>query len=151
MSDEMSWISNRYRASRVDFSHPYLIIYANQPPEIVPYTVAAVLARFLPEQSTIVCSLPLTFKALSTTERSDILAYTLDRYKFPLETTRHEITNKLSEEVDSRVVHFVPPLIIVEIDVSTGLTYTRKSLPGKSGGLNLMYYESREEYWQDNS
>lgn len=68
------------------------------------------------------------FKPLSTTQRSDLLTCSLHCYKFPFETTRHEIINKLREEVGIRTFHFVPPLIIVEINVSSGRTYEKKSL-----------------------
>lgn len=149
-SEEMDWIRNRYNASRVDFSPPDLMIYTNQPPKTVPYTVAALLARFVPEGSDCHCSIPRGFKPLSTNQRDDLLSYSINRYEFPLEGTRHEIISKLLKEVDIREVHFVPPLIIVEIDVSTGRTYARKSLPGKAGGLNIMYHESSEGFWKGN-
>lgn len=148
---ETSWIHERYSANKIGFSPPDVLIYTNQPPKNVPYTVAGMLARFVPEDSTFQCSIPGAFKPLSTTERSDLLAYPLHRYEFPLEESRYEIINKLLKEVDIRAVHFVPPLVIVEIDVSTGRTYARKSLPGKAGGLNIMYHESIEGYWKGNS
>lgn len=145
-SEEISWICRRYDATRISVGPPEIIIYTNKPPKIVLYTVAALLARFVPEEFNLQCSIPGGFKPLSTTQRSDLLKYSLYRYEFPLEETRREIINKLCEEVDIRVVHFVPSLIIVEIDVSTGRTYARKSLPGKAGGLNIMYHESAEGY-----
>lgn len=147
----MSWIRKRYNAGKVSVSPPDLMIYTDQPPKTIPYTVAALLARFVPENSSLHCSIPGTFKPLSTTERSDLLTYPLKRYEFPLEETRKEIINKLREEIDIRAIHFVPPLIIVEIDVSTGRTYARKLLPGKAGGVNIMYHESQEGYWKGNS
>lgn len=150
-SKEMSWIRRRYNAIQVSVSPPEITIYTNKPPKIVPYTVAALLARFVPEESNLQCSTPGAFKPLSTTQRNDLLTHSLCRYEFPLEETRRDIINKLRKEVDIRAVHFVPPLIIVEINVSTGRTYARKSLPGKAGGLNIMYHESAEGYWEGNS
>lgn len=146
----MTWILKRDGAIRISVSHPEILIYTNKLPKTVPYTVAALLARFVPAESNLHCSIVGAFKPLSTTERSDLLKYSLYRYEFPPEEARREIINKLCEEVDIRAVHFVPPIIVVEIDVSTGRTYARKSLPGKAGGQNIMYHESPEGYWEGN-
>lgn len=51
-SQELSWILKRYDAIRVSISPPEIITYTNKPPKTVPYTVAALLARFVPEEST---------------------------------------------------------------------------------------------------
>lgn len=144
-SEEISWIRRRYDAIRVSVWPPEIMIYINKPRKIVPYTVAALLAQFVSEESNLQCSIPGAFK------HSDPLKYSLNRYEFPLEETRRVIINKLCEEVDIRAIHFVPPLIIVGIDVSTGRTCAMKSLSGKAGGLNIMYYESAEGYWEGNS
>lgn len=146
----MTWILKRYGAIRISVSPPEILIYLNKPPKTVPYTMAALLARFVPAESNLHCSIVGAFKPLSTTERSDLLKYSLYRYEFPPEEARREIINKLCEEVDIRAVHFVPPITVVEIDISTGRTYARKSLPGKAGGQNIMYHESPEGYWEGN-
>ncbi|KAI4223186.1 MAG: hypothetical protein L6R40_008518 [Gallowayella cf. fulva] len=53
--------------------------------------------------------------------------------------------------MDIRAVHFLPPAIVIELDVSSGRAYQRFSLPSKAGGLTIKYHQSLEPYWKDSS
>lgn len=148
-SQELSWIRKRYSANLVGFSPPDLLIHTNEPPKPLPLTVAGVRARFVPAESGLKCCIPLgPFSPLRKANLDDLLPQSLlCPHEFPSEEARYEIINELREEVDIRTVHFSPPLVIVELDVSTGRVYPRSSLPGKAGGLDILYYESAEEYY----
>lgn len=152
-SEELKWIEERYQADRIDFGAPDMMIHTRQPPQPMPFTLAAMLVRFIPtEPYPNYYPVPEgDFKPLSTTKRNDLLAAPLRRYEFPSSEIRSEIIQKLRTKADIRVIHFFPPLIIVEIDVSTGRKYERKSLPAKAGGLNIMYHVNENGYWKGTS
>lgn len=153
-SGELKWLDERYHADRIDLCPPDMLIHTQEPPELIPFTVAAMLVRFIPTASNPVyydTSPTGAFKPLSKTERHDILPDLLLRYEFPPSKIRNKIIDKLRREVDIRAVHFFPPLIIVEIDVRTSRYCARKSLPAKAGGLNIMYHQSEEGYWKGTS
>lgn len=62
---------------------------------------------------------------------------------------RSTVVDALQDEVKIRAVHSVPPLIIVELRTTDGRKYDRRSLPGKAGGLNIMYHHGEENFWSE--
>ena len=147
---EWTWISERYRSSNVVFEFPDIIITTDVPPhQPIPLTVAGCLARFIPPDVTLQSVLPLGhFIPYGSADR-DIFPFQLPKFRFPTLDQRSIIVDALQEELNVRAVHFVPPLIVVELSVTDGRKYERKTLPGKAGGLNIMYRHREESFWSE--
>ncbi|MCJ1366632.1 hypothetical protein MMC16_005762 [Acarospora aff. strigata] len=147
---EWAWLSNRFDADKIIFEFPDIIITTNAPPpQPIPLTIAGCLVRFIPPDIALPTVLPLgRFKPYSTAKR-DIFPFLLPKFRFPTLDQRSTIVDTLQEEVNIRAVHFVPPLIIVELSVTDGRKYEYKTLPGKAGGLNIMYHHGEESFWSE--
>ena len=105
--------------------------------------------RFIPPDVTLSTVIPLgQFMPYSSANR-DIFPFLLPKFAFPTLDQRSTIVDALQEETNIRAVHFVPPLIIVELSVTDGRKYERKSLPGKAGGLNIMYHHDEKSFWSE--
>jgi len=147
---QWAWISERFNASKIIFESPDIIITTIVPPtQPIPLTIAGCLVRFIPPDVALPTALPLgNFMPYSTAKR-DIFPFLLPRFEFPTLDQRSTIVEALQNEINVRAVHFVPPLIIVELPVTDGRRYERKSLPGKAGGLNIMYHHSEKSFWSE--
>jgi len=69
-------------------------------------------------------------------------------YSIPRHQECHEIIKLLELEVDIRAIHFLPPQIIVELDMTSGKKYDRHSLPSRAGGISIQYHEANESFWK---
>lgn len=145
---EWAWIQKRFGASKIFLEFPDIIITTDVPQaQPIPLTVAGCLARFVPPDVALLTVLPLgQFRPYGSANR-DIFPFPIPRFRFPTLEQRSAIVDALQEEVNIRAIHFVPPLIIVELSVTDGRGYARRSLLGKAGGLNIMYHHSEESFW----
>lgn len=100
--------------------------------------------RFGPPDVSIELTPPFTFRPYGD-QKKDVLDSKLPLFDFPEPSECAEIINKLSVEVEMRAIHFLPPLIIVEL--AMGSTHVRHSLPGRAGDINIVYHESPTSYW----
>lgn len=148
---EIEWIIGKYKAFAVHVDFPDIIIRTSQPPSHIPLTVACALARFIPQDLHLL-SLPYgSLRPYGTKKRDDIVSYSLPKFEIPTHQQSMEVIKLLSSEVDIRAIHFMPPQIIVELDVASGRTYDKQSLPPMAGGLPILYHESIEDYWKGSS
>lgn len=141
---ELEWMRQRYQATSVEVAFPHMCIRTLHPPNPIPCTVGAALVRFAPPDIHIDLTPPFTFLTLKDQKR-DILSSKLSRFQFPAPSICTEIIKKLSVEAKIQAVHFLPPLIIVELP--TGSDYERHSLPGRAGQINIVYHISSKPYW----
>ena len=117
-----------------------------------PLTLAAAVVRFVPPDFNLHTTIPQgKFFPYSTTTREDIVGHQLPRYAIPTESQCLQIIQVLKQEMSIRSIHFLPPLIIVELNVNDGIKYERKTLPAKAGGLNILYHHSSEAFWKGES
>lgn len=145
---ETKWIAERYKARRILVNLPDIFIQTSSPPIPIPLTIAAAVVRFYPLDIELHTTIPQGILVpYGTTQRQDILSYPLPLYAIPTHMQCLEVIERLKAEVSIRSVHFLPPVIIVEIQAHDGRKYDRKTLPAKAGGLNLMYHHSQEAFW----
>ena len=145
---ELDWMLSTYRAKAIHVNLPDIIIRTNQPPANIPLTVGGALVRFVPEDM-ILPDIPVgSLRPYSNKQRGDLLASPLPLYSIPSHQQCYEIIRLLELEADIRAIHFLPPQIIVELDVKKGKTYNRRSLPARAGGLSIQYHEATESFWK---
>ena len=145
---EWNWLRKRFNASYIVFEFPDIIITTNVPqPQPIPLTVAGCLVRFISPDVSLRTVLPLgKFRAYSSA-KLDVFPFPLPKFRFPTLDQRSTIVDALQENLNIGAVHFVPPLIIVELSATDGREYERKTLPGKAGGLYIMYHHGEESFW----
>lgn len=141
---ELLWIRQKYKATSIDIAFPHICIKTLHPPYPIPCTVAAALVRFGPPDVSIELTPPFFPKPYGD-QKKDVLDFKLPLFDFPEPATCAEIISKLSVELKMRAIHFLPPLIIVEL--AMGSAHTRRSLPGRAGGKNIVYHDSPTSYW----
>lgn len=142
--EELSWIRQRYDAKSIELAFPHMCIRTVNPPHPVPWTVAAALVRFAPPESTLALTPMFDSRPYGNRDR-DVLDTKLLPFSFPEPEVCISIIRNLTAEVKIRAIHFLPPLIIVE--VKNGSEYERYSLPGCAGGMNIIYHVSPTPYW----
>ncbi len=152
LDDEAKWISTRYSATRILVDLPDIFIQTGSPPDPIPLTLAAAVVRFYPLDLTIHRTIPHgVFCPYSSTTREDVLGYTVPRYAIPTDEQCLEVIDKLEKEIAIRSIHFLPPMIIVEIQANDGRHYERKTLPSKAGGMKIIYHHNLEPFWKGQS
>ena len=152
LDHELQWIYQRYHAHRILVELPDVLIQTSSPPDPIPLTLAGAVVRFIPLDLNLHTSIPQgKFVPYSTARREDIIGHPIPRYAIPTESQCLQILQVLKQEMSIRSVHFLPPLIIVELNADDGVIYERKSLPGKAGGLNIVYHHSTESFWDGQS
>lgn len=142
--EEVLWIRQRYNATSIDLAFPHMCVKTPEPPHPIPCTVAAALVRFAPPDSVVALTPVIHFQPFGDKKR-DVLGTKLPVFSFPEPAVCTEILRKLAAEVKMRAVHFLPPLIIVEL--RAGSVYQRHSLPGRAGEINIVYHDSPTAYW----
>lgn len=131
---------------------PDIFIQTSSPPDPIPLTLGAAVVRFIPLDLNLHTTIPRgNFFPYSTTTRKDTLDYPIPRFVIPNESQCLQIIQILGQEISIRSVHFLPPLIIVELNAHDGMKYERKTLPAKAGGLNILYHHSPEAFWKGQS
>ena len=148
---EQEWIFTTYRATAIHISFPDITIQTNHPPTEIPLTLGGALVRFLPEDMFIPSVPEGALRPYPNSQRSDLLSSSLPLYSTPSLQQCYEIIRLLAVEVDIRAVHFLPPLIIVELDMTSGKKYARRSLPSRAGGISIQYHEAHEGFWKGSS
>ena len=121
-----------------DLFPQHIIIKTENPPKDVPLTLGGALLRFTP---------PNVYLHYPSKRRDDILTYTLSQFSFPSDAQCHEILQKLEKEVEIRAVHFIPPQIFVEIELTSPRYYERHSLPAEAGGVRIQYHQTEDEFF----
>ncbi len=145
---EWNWLSKRFNASKIVLEFPDIIITTNVPqPQPIPLTVAGCLVRFIPPDVALPTVLPLGKFRPYSSANLNMFPFPLPKFRFPTLDQRSTIVDALQEKINLRAVYFVPPLIIVELSATDGREYERKTLPGKAGGLNIMYHHGEESFW----
>lgn len=141
---ELLWIRQTYRATSIHIAFPHMCIKTLHPPRPIPCTVAAALVRFGPPDVSVELTPPFTSRPYGD-QKNDVLDSKLPLFDFPEPSTCVEIIKKLSVELKMRAIHFLPPIIIVEL--AMGSTHARHSLPGRAGGINIVYHDGPTSYW----
>lgn len=137
-----------YRARAIHVELPDVIIRTDQPPTDIPLTIGGALVRFVPEDM-FLPNLPVdSLKPYPNSQRGDLLSSPLPLYSIPRHQECHEIIKLLELEVDIRAIHFLPPQIIVELDMTSAKKYDRHSLPSRAGGISIQYHEANESFWK---
>lgn len=148
---EINWISKSFDAVEVYVELPDIVVKTTSPPNQIPLTLGSALCCFIPPGLP-PPNLPMGHFAPYGTSNADILTATpLSRFAFPDHEVSIAIVESLSVLMDIRAVHFLPPMIVVELDVSSDRIYQRFSLPSKAGGLTIYYHQSAQPYWEDSS
>ncbi|KAL9102382.1 MAG: hypothetical protein Q9163_002475 [Psora crenata] len=148
---ELDWIFATYRARAIHVSLPDIIIRTDRPPAAIPLTVGGALVRFVPEDM-FLPNLPAgSLRPYPDRRRADLLSSPLPLYSIPSHQQCHEIIRLLELEVDIKAIHFLPPQIIVELDMTSGKRYDRYSLASKAGGISIQYHEANESFWKGSS
>lgn len=145
--EELLWIRRRFVAISIDLAFPHMCIRTLDPPNPIPCTVAAVLVRFAPPDVNIELTPTVNFYPYGDKDR-DVLTSKLPTFSFPDPEVCVTIIRKLALEVKMRAIHFLPPLIIVE--VAGNKVYERYSLPGRAGEITIVYHVSATPYWSGN-
>lgn len=152
LDHELEWICQRYHAHRILVELPDVFVQTSSPPDPIPLTLAGAVVRFIPPDLNLHTTIPKgKFFPYSTVKREDIIGHPIPRYAIPTESQCLHILQVLKQEMSIRSVHFLPPLIIVELNADDEVIYERKSLPGKAGGLNIVYHHSTESFWEGQS
>jgi len=137
-----------YRARAIHVNLPDIIIRTDQPPTEIPLTIGGALVRFVPEDM-VLPNIPVgSLRPYPNSQRGDLLSSPLPLYSIPRHQECHEIIKLLELEVDIRAIHFLPPQIIVELDMTSGKKYDRHSLPSRAGGISIQYHEANESFWK---
>ena len=137
-----------YQASAIHVDLPDIIIRTDQPPTEIPLTIGGALVRFVPGDM-FLPNLPVdSLKPYPNSQRGDLLSSPLPLYSIPRHQECHEIIKLLELEVDIRAIHFLPPQIIVELDMTSGKKYDRHSLPSRAGGILIQYHGANENFWK---
>ena len=102
------------------------------------------ISAFWPPDVSVELTPPFTSRPYGD-QTKDVLDSKLPLFDFPEPSTCVEIIKKLSVEVKMRAIHFLPPLIIMELAI--GSIYARHSLPGRVGDINIVYHDSQTSYW----
>ena len=151
LARELDWMFEVYRATAIHVNLPDIIIRTDRPPTEIPLTTGGALVRFVPEDM-FLPNIPVgALRPYPNTQRGDLLSSPLPLYSIPSHQQCHEIIRVLALEVDIRAVHFLPPEIIVELDVISGKKYARHSLPSRAGGISIQYHEAHESFWKGSS
>lgn len=151
LARELNWMFETFRARTIDVDLPDIIIHTGRPPTEIPLTTGGALVRFVPEDM-FLPNLPAgALRPYPNRQRGDLLSSPLPLYSTPSHQQCHEIIRLLTLEVDIRAVHFLPPQIIVELDVTSEKSYARHSLPSRAGGISIQYHEAHESFWKGSS
>ncbi|KAL9627433.1 MAG: hypothetical protein Q9204_006568 [Flavoplaca sp. TL-2023a] len=146
---ECIWISKQFHAEEVYYELPDIVVKTTSPPTQIPLTLGSAPCRFIPP-GMIPPHLPLGKFAPYPTSEADIMKdITLSPFTFPDNETCIAIIDNLSTLMDIRAVHFLPPMIVVELNVSSNREYQRFSLPKHAGGWTLWYHKSPQPYWKE--
>ena len=149
---ESQWIQERYNAHQILVELPDIFIQTSSPPDPLPLTLAAAVVRFYPLDLNLHTTIPQgRFFPYGTAKKEDILGFQIPRFVIPTEFQCQQIIQKLQEEISIRSIHFLPPIIIVELNADDEKVYGTRSLPAKAGGLNIMYHHSAEPFWKGQS
>ena len=146
--EECNWLCDRFDANRISFDSTELTITTSTAsPQLVPLTIAGCLVRFVPPGVDVSPILSYAKLGFYSTLTRDIFPFPLPRYKFPTLEQRSIIVDTLQREVNMRAVHFLPPFVIVELSVTDGRKYERRTLPENAGGFKIMYYHAERGFW----
>ena len=151
LARELDWMFATYRARAIHVNLPDIIITTNRPPTEIPLTVGGALVRFVPEDMVLPNTAVGFFRPYINSQRGDLLSSPLLLYSIPSHQQCHEIIRLLMLEVDIRAIHFLPPQIIVELDMMSGKKYERHSLPSRAGGISIQFHEAKESFWKGSS
>ena len=151
LARELDWMFATYRARAIHVNLPDIIITTNRPPTEIPLTVGGALVRFVPEDMVLPNTPVGFFRPYINSQRGDLLSSALLLYSIPSHQQCHEIIRLLMLEVDIRAIHFLPPQIIVELDMMSGKKYERHSLPSRAGGISIQFHEAMESFWKGSS
>ena len=148
LARELDWMFATYRARAIHVNLPDIIIRTDQPPTEIPLTIGGVLVRFVPEDM-VLPNIPVgSLRPYPNSHRGDLLSSPLPLYSIPRHQECHKIIKLLELEVDIRAIHFLPPQIIVELDITSGKKYDRHSLPSRAGGMSIQYHEANKSFWK---
>ncbi|KAL9610229.1 MAG: hypothetical protein Q9167_005051 [Letrouitia subvulpina] len=145
---EIDWIFDTYQPKAVHIGPPDIFVDTEHPPTKIPLTLGGALVRFAPPGLCIPMTPFGSLRPYPDRKRDDLLTSPLPLYSIPPHEICLEIMQLLGQEVDFRAIHFLPPLIYVELDISTGKAYNRHSLPSKAGDVSIQYCHSAEGYWK---
>lgn len=146
---ELDWMFATYRAKAIHVSLPDIIISTDQPPTEIPFTLGGALVRFVPEDMLLPNIPDGSLRPYPNSQRGDLLiSSSLPLYSIPSHQQCHEIIRLLELEVDIRAIHFLPPQIIVELDMTSKRKYNRHSLPSRAGEISIQYHEANESFWK---
>ncbi|KAI4135290.1 MAG: hypothetical protein LQ347_000808 [Umbilicaria vellea] len=151
LTRELDWMFATYRARTIDVELPDIVIRTDQPPTEIPLTVGGALVRFVPEDMVLHNVPDGSLRPYPNRQRGDLLSSPLPLFSIPSHQQCHEIIRLLELEVDIRAIHFLPPQIIVELDIVGGKKYNRHSLPSRAGGISIQYHEANESFWKGSS
>ncbi len=150
-ANELDWMFATYRARAIYVHLPDIMIRTDQPPTEIPLTIGGALVRFIPEDMFLPNIPAGSLRPYPNSQRDDLLSSPLRLYSIPSHKQCHEIIRLLELEVDIRAIHFLPPQIIVELDMTSGKKYDRHSLPPRAGGMSIQYHEANEGFWRGSS
>jgi len=119
-ANELDWMFATYRARAIHVDLPDIIIRTDQPPTEIPLTIGGALVRFIPEDMFLPNIPAGSLRPYPNCRRDDLLSSPLPLYSIPSHKQCHEIIRLLELEVDIRAIHFLPPQIIVELDMISG-------------------------------
>ena len=151
LKHELDWMFATYGARVIHVHLPDLIIRTDQPPTEMPLTIGGALVRFLSEDMFLPNIPGGSLRPYPDGRRVDLLTSTLPLYYIPRHQECHKIISLLELEIDIRAIHFLPPQIIVELDMTTGKKYDRHSLPSRADGMSIQYHEANESFWEGSS
>ncbi|GAD91495.1 hypothetical protein MGYG_06716 [Paecilomyces variotii No. 5] len=145
---ENTWIQSTFRAVSVTYSWPEIIIETPAPPTPVPLTVACVASVFVPvgQQITYLS----TDTDYSNPRMPDPVPKHLHFHKWERASREQyeAVFQGPGKLLSIQAVNFIPPLMVVEIRTGDGVTYERRSLPGRVGGRTTLYHPSETPFWK---
>lgn len=145
--EERKWIVDAFRAESVTYSWPDIIIETRYPPNPIPLTVACVASTFIPAGSN--WPYLATNTDYSNPRLTDPLFshIQLPKWGRPSEEQREAVLQAMSKFVTVQAINYIAPIIIVEIAMDDGRSYSNRSLPGRVGGLLTVYHHSHTPFW----
>lgn len=142
-------ISNNIRSCQV--ARYYHLYRPDQPPTEVPFNVGGALTQFIPLDSCLPNTPAGVLKSFQRRQRNDFLSSPLPFYSIPSDDQCHEIIIFHASEADIQAIHFLPPHIIGESDMTSSKRYARHSLPSRVGGMMVQHHDAQQKFRKGSS
>jgi hypothetical protein len=140
--DEVSWITKRFNAGTITVAGTFdIIVEIDTLSHLLPRTIGGMMAHFVPKGVHLDLFPEAPIKPYGSHKIGDLIQESISMYDFPSNYHVSVIFEALQKIVDFHTVTFLPPVVVVELDVQTGRKYEKGSLPLTIGGCIVVWHQ----------